>query len=100
MEIDAYGYADQLKSLAIELGEDTSGSTLMDVRKALYDASEAITILADQLTHYETKNRIAVVVDGQEVALDQKLVDRIHNETVRTLIEEALTMYMNASKVI
>ena len=100
MEIDAYGYADQLKSLATELGEDTSGATLIDVRKALYSASEAITMLADQLNHYETKNRISVIVDGQEVALDQEMVDRIHSETVRTWIEDALTMYMNASKVI
>jgi hypothetical protein len=100
MDIDAYGYADQLKSLAIELGEDTSGSTLMDVRKVLYDASEAIIILADQLNHYETKNRISVIVDGQEVALDQEMVDHIHSETVCTWIENALTMYMNASKVI
>lgn len=100
MTLDTYEYAEQLKKMASDLRNDITGVSVTDIYKTLTETSEIIVALTDDLNHYKMKNKVAVIIDGAEVELDEDIVDRIREETMQEWIESALRMYMSVPKVV
>lgn len=100
LQYDPYEFADALSRMAIDLASDTRGVTNIEVSAALVQASQMVEELADNLNHYRTRNRVVVIANGEEIELEDELVEPLLAESVKGLVTEAIEMYLTASRVI
>lgn len=100
MEFDPYQVAESLSRMSLDLVSDNSSLTSTEVSAALLSASRAIEDLADTANHYRTKSRVVVVANGEEIELEESIVDSLLLEAVQSVVTEALEMYLTASKVV
>lgn len=100
LQYDPYEFADALSRMAIDLASDARGITNIEVSAALVQASQMIEELADTMNHYRMRSRVVVVANGEEIELDDDIIEPLLSEAVRRVITEAVEMYVAASKVV
>lgn len=100
MEYDPYVLADVLISMSQDLAANTSSLTSHEISQAVHNAGRVIEDLADKANHYRMRNRIVIVSNGEEIELEEALADDLISEAVKTIITDAIGMYLTASKVV
>lgn len=100
LQYEPYEFAEALNRLAIDLASDTRGVTNVEVSAALIQASQMIEELVDNLNHYRTRSRVVVIANGEEIELEDDLVEPLLAEAVKGLVTDAIEMYLTASRVI
>lgn len=100
LQYDPYDFADALNRMSVDLASDTRGVTNIEVSAALLQASQMIEELTDTLNHYRTRNRVVVIANGEEIELDEGLVDSIISDSIKNVVTQAIEMYVAASAVV
>lgn len=100
MDYDPYQVAQSLSRMSLDLVSDNSSITSTEVSAAILSASRIIEDLADTANHYRMKNRVVIISNGEEIELDEAVVDSFISEAVKGMITEAIEMYVTASKVV
>lgn len=99
MEYDPYQVAQTLSRMSLDLVSDNSSITSTEVSAAILSASRIIEELADTANHYRMKSRVVVIANGEEIEIDESVVDSFISESVKNMVTEAIEMYITASKV-
>lgn len=100
LQYDPYEFAEALNRMSVDLASETRGVTNVEVSVALVQASRMIEELIDTLNHYRTQNRIAIVANGEEIVLEESLVEPLLGEAIRDIVTKSLEMYLTAAPVI
>lgn len=100
LQYDPYEFAEALSRMSVDLVSETRDLTTIEVSAALIQASQMIEELIDTVNHYRTRSQVVVVANGEEIELEDELVEPLIGEAVRNIITEAIEMYLTASKVI
>ena len=100
MDYDPYQVAESLARTARDLVSDNSSLTSTEVSATLLSASRIIEELADTANHYRMRSRVVVIANGEEVELDEGLVDGLISESIKNVVTQAIEMYVTASAVV
>lgn len=100
LQYDPYEFADALNRMAVDLASDSRGVTNIEVSAALVQASQMIEELVDTSNHYRMRSRVVVIANGEEIELEDDVVEPLLSEAIRKVITEAIEMYVTASKVL
>lgn len=100
LQYDPYEFAEALNRMAIDLASDSRGVTNIEVSAALVQASQMIEELVDTSNHYRMRSRVVVIANGEEIELDDEVVEPLLSEAIKNVVTEAIEMYVSASKVI
>jgi hypothetical protein len=100
MDYDPYQIADSLARMSVDIGSDSVSLTTTEISAALLQAGRVIEELADNYNHYRMRSRVVVIVNGEEVELEETVVDSLISEAVKEMVTEAIEMYVTASKVV
>lgn len=100
LQYDPYEFAEALNRMAVDLASDARGVTNVEVSAALIQSSQMIEELIDTVNHYRTRNRIMVIANGEEIELEEAVVEPLIGEAIRTVVSEAINMYISATRVI
>lgn len=100
MDYDPYQVAETLSRMSLDLVSDNSSITSTEVSATLLSASRIIEELADTANHYRMRGRVMIVANGEEIELDEATVDMLLSESVKTMVTEAIEMYITAARVL
>ena len=100
MDYDPYQVSEKLSRMSLDLVSDNSSVTSTEVSATLLSVSRIIEELADIANHYRMRSRIVVIANGEEIELDEAVVDSLISESIKTMVTEAIEMYVTASKVV
>lgn len=100
MDYDPYQVSEKLSRMSLDLVSDNSSITSTEVSATLLSASRIIEELADIANHYRMRSRVVVIANGEEIELDEAVVDSLISESIKNMVTEAIDMYVTAAKVV
>ncbi len=100
MDYDPYQVSEKLSRMSLDLVSDNSSITSTEVSATLLSASRIIEELADIANHYRMRSRVVVIANGEEIDLDEKVVDSLISESIKNMVTNAIDMYVTAAKVV
>lgn len=100
MDYDPYQVSESLSRTARDLVSDNSSLTSTEVSAIMLSASRIIEELADSANHYRMKSRVVVIANGEEIELDEAVVDSLISESIKNMVTAAIDMYVTAARVV
>jgi hypothetical protein len=100
MDYDPYQISHSLARMSVDIGSDSVSLTTTEISAALLQASRVVEELADSYNHYRMRSQVVVIANGEEIELEEAIVDSLISEAVKEMVTKAIEMYVTAAKVV